>query len=332
MTHAFFKALLFMARRLGDRRDGGQAEHRPHVGAAAGDAVHVRDVRGRRAGAGGLPRHLGLLLEGRDPRRSRPSAASGYWILYVVGTLGRPDDGLLRVPDGVPRLLRRADAGGAGARAGPSRPRRAVQPLRPASARTPTSASPAPSTTSPSASWPMKVPMAILAVLSHLRRRRCRSRGVTHVVDNFLDADLRRTRATPASSRRPASTSLGAGGRRGDVAGRHRPRLVDVRAAPGTSLAAHARACRACTGSCRTSGTSTSPTTCSSCGPCWHSGAAPRHVFERFVVDGVMTGTRSGRAGGQLASCASAQSGLLRNYALLLATGVTGARPLLPGR
>ena len=68
MTHAFFKALLFMgagsvigamARRPGHGPDGRLPQ---------GDAVHVRHLHGRRARAGRLPAHVRLLLEGRDPR------------------------------------------------------------------------------------------------------------------------------------------------------------------------------------------------------------------------------------------------------------------------
>ena len=41
MTHAFFKALLFMARRLDHRRDGEQAEHRRDERLRQGDALHL---------------------------------------------------------------------------------------------------------------------------------------------------------------------------------------------------------------------------------------------------------------------------------------------------
>ena len=54
--------------RLGDRGDGRRAEHRPHVGPAARDAVHVRRLPGRGARARALPGLLRLLLQGRDPR------------------------------------------------------------------------------------------------------------------------------------------------------------------------------------------------------------------------------------------------------------------------
>ena len=71
MTHAFFKALLFMAAGLAHRRDGRRAEPRPDGRLPQGDAVHVRLLRHRRPRAGGHPAVLGLLLQGRDPARDR---------------------------------------------------------------------------------------------------------------------------------------------------------------------------------------------------------------------------------------------------------------------
>ena len=102
--------------RLGDRRDGGQAEHRPHVGPAPRDAVHVRDVPGRGARAGRVPGHVRLLLQGRDPR-VRGGARRRLLDPLRGRHAGGADDRLLRVPDGVPRLLGRAERGGARARA-----------------------------------------------------------------------------------------------------------------------------------------------------------------------------------------------------------------------
>ena len=138
-------------RRLGDRRDERHPVARPDGRLSQGDAVHLRHVHDRRAGAGRLPLHLGLLLEGRDPglhaqpRRRLRGARRG-------GLRGRADDGLLRRADGLPRVLRPARARGARAGAGRAAPRRARRTRPPARPRTPTWASPAPSTTSPSAS------------------------------------------------------------------------------------------------------------------------------------------------------------------------------------
>ena len=89
MTHAFFKALLFMA--------AGSV-----IGAMGGDPVARQDGRAsaRRCRSrsrcfviGGLalvrrPAVLGLLLQGRDPRLRAGSAAAGTSILAVVGYLG----------------------------------------------------------------------------------------------------------------------------------------------------------------------------------------------------------------------------------------------------
>ena len=59
-----------------------------------------------------------------------------------------------------------------------------------------------------------------------------------------------------------------------------------------------------------------------SCGPALALGRFCSNVFERVVVDGMVSGTALAvRAGNSLVRVA--QTGLLRNYALLLVTGVT---------
>ena len=79
MTHAFFKALLFMAAGLGHQRDGRRAEPRQDGRLPQGDAVHLRLLHHRRPRAVGHPAVLGLLLQGRDPARrwARRAAGSG---------------------------------------------------------------------------------------------------------------------------------------------------------------------------------------------------------------------------------------------------------------
>ena len=62
-------------RRLGDRGDGQQPEHRPDGRLPARAAVHLRPADRRLPGPRRLPRHLRLLLQGRDPRLRAPSAA-----------------------------------------------------------------------------------------------------------------------------------------------------------------------------------------------------------------------------------------------------------------
>ena len=116
MTHAFFKALLFMGAGLGDRRDGRDPVARQDGRLPQGDAVHVRHVHDRGARARRLPVLRRLLLEGRDPRlhaepRRPLHGARGSRVRRGA------DDRVLRVPDGVPRLLRRAGRRGARARA-----------------------------------------------------------------------------------------------------------------------------------------------------------------------------------------------------------------------
>ena len=71
MTHAFFKALLFMTAgsiisAMANRQDIDR-----HERLLEGDALHLDHVRDRGPGAGRLPVHLGVLLEGLDPRLRR---------------------------------------------------------------------------------------------------------------------------------------------------------------------------------------------------------------------------------------------------------------------
>ena len=66
-THAFFKALLFLAVRQRDARDGGRDRHAAVRRAAAPAPVHLLDVRRRRPGAVGHPADGRVLQQGRDP-------------------------------------------------------------------------------------------------------------------------------------------------------------------------------------------------------------------------------------------------------------------------
>ena len=56
--------------------------------------------------------------------------------------------------------------------------------------------------------------------------------------------------------------------------------------------------------------------------PILATGQALSNVFERVVIDGMMTGAAQAVRGGN-SVVRAVQSGLLRNYALLLVTGVT---------
>ena len=151
MTHAFFKALLFMA--AGSiisamARDPG---HRPDARLPQGDAVHLRGADLRRARARRLPGHLRLLQQGRDPLVRRDPRR--HVLDLRRRRLHRRDPHrLLLVPDRLPGRLRRAVRGGEGARGRPHRTTPIRSTRRPARPRTTRSASPARSTTSPSAS------------------------------------------------------------------------------------------------------------------------------------------------------------------------------------
>ena len=107
MTHAFFKALLFMAAgsvigAMANRQNidlmGGFRKSLPFTCAM----LLIGCLR-----PGGVPRHLGLLLEGRDPRLRRAPRR------LLLGLRDRrlrrrADDRLLRLPDRLPGRLRRA--------------------------------------------------------------------------------------------------------------------------------------------------------------------------------------------------------------------------------
>ena len=123
MTHAFFKALLFMAAgsvisAMGGIQDLDRMSRLPQ-----GDAVHVRLHDHRRPRAVGRAAVLRRVLQGRDPRRW--SSTRGGWHVGArrARLPRRVHDRDLHVPDDLPRLPRRAVPGGAGARARPPLPR-----------------------------------------------------------------------------------------------------------------------------------------------------------------------------------------------------------------
>ena len=94
-------------RRLGDRRDGGHPGHGPDGRLPARDAVHVRDVHDRRARAGGLPAASSGFFSKDEILAFTLNRGGGYAVLGVLGYVGALPHRVLRVPDGVPRLLRR---------------------------------------------------------------------------------------------------------------------------------------------------------------------------------------------------------------------------------
>ena len=113
MTHAFFKALLFMGAGSIIGAMGGRAVTGEDGRVPQGAAVHVRLLRHRRSGAVGDPAVLGLLLQGRDPARHR--RARRLALDPVRDRLPRrvPDRDL-HVPDDLPSVLRRPRRRGAG--------------------------------------------------------------------------------------------------------------------------------------------------------------------------------------------------------------------------
>ena len=124
MTHAFFKALLFMG--------AGSI-----IGAMAGDQSLDRMGGFRKAlpftfacfvigglALSGMPPFSGWLLQGRDPRVPRPTAAAGFGILGIVGYVGALLTAIYTF-----RMIFRAFfgepvPGGRGARGRPPAPRR----------------------------------------------------------------------------------------------------------------------------------------------------------------------------------------------------------------
>ena len=128
MTHAFFKALLFMAAGSVISAMGGNQDLDRMARLPQGDAVHVRLHDHRRPRAVGHPAVLGLLLQGRDPLAGvRPRRLAHDPRRARLPR--RVPDRDLHVPDDLPRLPRRAVPGGRGALARAPLPRaRADQP------------------------------------------------------------------------------------------------------------------------------------------------------------------------------------------------------------
>ena len=187
MTHAFFKALLFMAA--------------GSVISAMGGNQNLDQMSGFRKA---MPFTYGCMIVGGLALAGVPPFSGAFSKDEIIGLEfdrggwhavarrarlpRRVHDRDLHVPDDLPRLPRRAVRGGAGARARPPLPRAASRPTRPpARWRTPTSASPAPSTTSPSGELPMQVAMGSLAVLAIVGGLPCRSRASTSGIHNFLE-------------------------------------------------------------------------------------------------------------------------------------------------
>ena len=264
--------------------------------------------------------------------RSRPSAAAATG----SSTWSAPGRALMTAFYAFRMVFRvfwrRAERGGAGARAaGTSHHAEPVNPSTGEPRGHRRRLSPGPSTTSPSARRRCGSPMAILAVLAIVAGV-LQIPGVTHVIESFLDPTFADSRFAGDRRRRPGSrrwrwraarvTSLPASAW---------PGCMYVRA-PGDHRCGSPRASAACTGSSSHK---------------WyfdealrlldraaHAGARARRLERlRALRDRTAWSTGTAQVGARRATrvVRVAQSGLLRNYALLLVTGVTGARPLLPG-
>ena len=125
-THAFFKALLFLASGSVMHAMGGVIDMRRFRGLRHRLPLHLLDVRRRRPGAvGDLPVRR-VLQQGRDPglRSSRPRTAASagvagrvpIWSIYWIAIVTAVHDRLLHRPRVLHDLLR---------------PREAAQPRRP---------------------------------------------------------------------------------------------------------------------------------------------------------------------------------------------------------
>jgi NADH-quinone oxidoreductase subunit L len=78
MTHAFFKALLFLGQRLGDPCDGRRAGHAPHGQPEEVHADHLRDDDDRHAGDCRASAVRRVLQQGRDSLQAfLPTSSSG---------------------------------------------------------------------------------------------------------------------------------------------------------------------------------------------------------------------------------------------------------------
>ena len=111
MTHAFFKALLFLGRGLGDHRHASRPGYSQHGRLVEEDACHMDHGTDRIAGADWGSVLLGLLLEGLDHHCCARSARCGS-VERVGCLLGtdhrRVHHGVLFVSDVLPRLSRQA--------------------------------------------------------------------------------------------------------------------------------------------------------------------------------------------------------------------------------
>ena len=334
MTHAFFKALLFMAAGSVISAMARQPEPRQDGRLPQGDAVHVR-LHGRSAAS-----------RCRASRRSRassprtrssptsPRAAAGTSCSRVLGYVGAFLTAIYTFRMIFRAFCGRAGRGGARARARPPLPRaRAHEPGdrrgRGHRRRLPR----ARSTTSPSAEAPMKVAMGCSPCWRDRRRRRSRSRASPTSLAPLPRADVRRLEALRRARAVDGLTVVGLviGAVLGDRAASRSPTTLWVRK-PERAAARCARGSPACTAFFVNKWYFDELIDFLIVRPfAWFGRFGAQHVRARRRSTALLIGGTTGAVRAGSAAVRAVQSGFLRYYAALLLLGVTGARPLLPG-
>ena len=324
MTHAFFKALLFMAAGSIIAAMANQPEHRRDERLRQGDALHLD----RRCSAAASRSPPSPAPRASSPRtRSSPTptpAAACTTIFTVLGYVGALLTAIytfrliFRVLPGKPckEAQELIDTGHVAHG-------RAASTRRPARRRTPTSASPAPSTTSPSSRgrcgwrWACSRFLALFGGLVQVPGRRRRRHQVPR-------AGLRRLAAgrDPPLDRRRVGRASAIGAAISLARDRHRLLALRRRARRLPAMLIRAPARRS-TPSSSTSGTSTRRSTSSSCARRWRSAASPTAPSSASSSTAWSAAPRrpSRGAGGVVRAV---QSGFVRSYALLLIAGFAG--------
>ena len=164
MTHAFFKALLFMgAGSLIGAMGGEQSLDKMGGFRKAMPFTYACFMIGGLA-LSGVPPFSGFFS--KDEILLDTGERGGWhWALYVLRLPRRAADGDLHLPDDLPGLPRRARAGGDGARRRPPAPRRPSPSTRPTAKMEDTDVGfPGPTHAIAERAWPMAVAMSVLAV------------------------------------------------------------------------------------------------------------------------------------------------------------------------
>ena len=121
MTHAFFKALLFLAAGLGDHRHASRAGHAEDGRVGEVHADHGDHVLDRLAGADRYAVLLGFLFEGRDHRSGRRVASLGRDVRVLVRAGRRVRHGAVHVPNAVHDVPRARSGSGIPSKCTPRR-------------------------------------------------------------------------------------------------------------------------------------------------------------------------------------------------------------------